>query len=386
MRFLIGDLLTGKRIKWLSPLAGSWSEVLNSSGEIRCKVLLSDPDNATHDLFHSAAASKSFLAAVEGDVVLQAGPIWVHDWDENSNTLELAASGMWGYFDHRLVLPVLAGRNPADPTTDTRFWPVVSDPNAEGYPWVSDTRKSLQGIARFLVWQAQQHTGGNVPVVLPDEIAGSNERWYRGADLAVVGQRLRDLTDVDGGPDVMFTPRFTEDKQGIEWVMRIGTPSQPLLFSPQEATFHVGLAGSSVSDLKVHVDGTRLAARGFAAGGRSQDVVVITESNDPTLPDAGYALLERADTTHATASEVETLQGYSDELVVAGRTPDVTYSFQHDVTQIPYVGSFNAGDFARVRVHSSNYVPKGSKRMRLLQRSGQLGSSKVALSFTPEVV
>lgn len=385
VRFLVGDLLTGRRIQWLQVASGSWSEVLNQSGDIRCTVLLSDPDNAAKNLRESAAVGKAFLAAIDGDLVLQAGPIWVHDWDDDNQTLTLAASGMWSYFDHRVVLPVLAGRLPTDTTTDTRFSRIISDPDAVGYPWASDTRQSLQTIAKRLVEQAQTWTGGDVPVILPSEEAGADEWWYKGSALGIVGQRLRELTSVLGGPDIMFTPRWTTDRIGIEWVMRVGTPTQPLLYSPQRQKFQLGIADSSLSNLKVKTDGTLLATNGYATGGRTDGQGLMTVSVDSTLPDAGFPILEMVDSSHSTVSDEATVQGYSDELVLYGRSPSVTYSFSHDLSQRPFLSAFNAGDFATVSVHNNSYLEDGSKGMRLLSRSGDEQGKKVALVFAPEV-
>lgn len=382
VKWLIGDLLTGRRIQTVQVLSGSWSEVLNGAGDISCTVTLRDPVVRRLGLRESALAGKAFLAAVDGDTVLQAGPIWTHDWDAGSQHLTLNGLGMWSYWDHRALLPLLAGRLPSDPTVTTRFTNVSTDPDD---PWASDTRKSLQGIARAYVAQAQLWTGGNVPVVLPTEIAGTAERTNKGADLAFVGERLKQLTQVLGGPDIMFTPRFTSGMDGIEWVMRIGTPTEPLLSSLQEVNFNIGLKDSSVSNLKVGVDGTGLGSQAFAAGGRSADDVLTTVSTDPTLTDAGFPLLDLVDSSHSTVSEVPTLQGYSDELVLLGRKPVQTWSFDHTVAQRPFLGSFNAGDFARVRVKDDPYLGDDSFRLRVLSRSGNAVGKKVHLEFQPEV-
>lgn len=368
VRWLIGDLLTGKRIQTLQVLSGAWSEVLNGAGDISCTATLRDPVVARLGLRESAIPGKAFLAAVDGDTVLQAGPIWTHDWDSDSRRLTLTGLGMWSYFDHRVLLPVLAGRLPSDPTTDTNL---IS---------------SLQGIARFYVAQAQAWTGGSVPVILPDEVAGTNERNEAGANLAFVGERLKQLTQVQGGPDIMFTPRFNTARDGIEWVMRIGTPDVPLLSSLQEVTFNVGLPESSVSGLKVKVDGSRLGSQGFASGGRSSDEVLTTVSTDSTLTDAGFPLMDLVDSAHSTVEIVETLQGYSDELVLRGRRPVQTWSFDHDVSRRPFLGSFNAGDFGRVKVTGDPYIEDGPYRLRILSRSGDAVGRKVHLEFQPEVI
>lgn len=368
VKWLIGDLLTGKRIQTLQVVSGSWSEVLNGAGDISCTATLKDPVVARLGLRESAIPAKAFLAAVEGDTVLQAGPIWAHDWDANTQHLTLTGAGMWSYFDHRVLLPVLAGRLPSDPATDTNL---IS---------------SLQGIARAMVAQAQTWTNGNVPVILPTAIAGTNERNEAGANLAIVGERLRQLTQVQGGPDIMFTPRFNAARDGIEWVMRIGIPDVPLLSSVQEVVFNVGLPESSVSNMRVNVNGTRIGSQAFAAGGRQSDEALTTVSTDSALTDAGFPLLELVDSSHSTVNEAGTLQAYSDELVLKGRKPVQTWSFDHAVASRPYLGSFNAGDFAKVKVTGDPYIQDGPYRLRVLSRSGDAVGRKVHLGFQPEVL
>jgi hypothetical protein len=386
VRYMVGDLRTGRRIQNVPVVTGTWSEVLNDAGDLSCTVSLRDPSVIRLGLRESAAEGKAFLAALDGDTVLQAGPVWFHDYDGDAEQLTLTASGMWSYFDHRVLLPVLAGRNPTDPTTDTRFSNVVTDNTDPGYPWPTDTRKALQGIARFYVAQAQSWTGGNVPVILPDEIVDdTNERWVKGTDLASVGQALTSLTGVDGGPDIMFTPRLQSDRLGVEWVMRIGTPTEPRLFSPQRQKFHIGNAGSSVSRIKVRGDGTSLASQAFSSGGRTNDQAVITVSTDSSLTDNGYPLLEVVDSAHSNASENATLQGYSDELVLQGQTPQKVWTFTHDLSQHPFLSAFNAGDFADIRVHADSYLEAETHSMRVLARSGDAAGRKVDLTFYPEV-
>lgn len=387
IRFLIGDLLTGRRIQNLPIIAGtgSWSEVLNDAGEISCTVSLKDAVIRRLGLFQSASVGKAFLAAISGQTVLNAGPIWFHDFSDDESTLKLTAAGMWSYFDHRVLLPVLAGRNPTDATTDTRYSLPVTDPDDPGYPWPSDTSASLHDIARGYVAQAQTWTHGNVPVILPAPIAGSDERWVKGSDLAFVGERLSQITQVDAGPDIMFTPQLTTDLQGIQWPMRIGTPTEPRLFSPQRQKFQVGVSKSSVSKMRVTVDGTGIAAQAFASGGRTDDVALIAVSTDTTLGAAGYALTEAVDSSHSTVSDPATLQVYSDEIVMQGEKPSTVFSFDHDLSGHPYLEGFNAGDFADVTVRGNSYLPDDTYPMRVMSRQGDEQARKVSLTFYPEV-
>lgn len=365
VRVLVGDLLTGRRIQDVPVLSAEWSDTLNDTGALSCVVPLNVPE--VQDLFlkNSATPGKAFLAIVDGDTVLQAGPIWSHDYNADSSSLTLHAAGMWSYFDHRMLIPVLAGFLPTSASADTNL------------------TSSLQGIARALVVQAQSWAGGNVPVNVPAEVTGSNVRNYRGADLATVGQRLRELTQVENGPDIRFTPRLSEDRLGVEWDLMIGTPTQPLLSSAFETVFNIGLPGSSVSDLRIKVDGSSIAGQVFATGGRASDEALVAVATGSTLSAAGFPLLERVDSSRSTITDVATLQGFANELVLAGARPVEVWSFTHDLGQQPALTGFSTGDFAKVRVHDDLYADRGEYRMRILSRSGDIVGRKVKLTFQP---
>lgn len=368
--WVIGDLLTGDRIQTLPVLSGFWSDVLNDSGSIECTVKLSDPDVARLDLASSAQPGRTFLAAVDGDTVLQAGPIWRHEFNDGERSLRLVGEGLYSYFDRRVLLPVLGSSElPSDSSTDSVF-----------------TGLSLQGIAVRLVEQALSWPSGGVPVVLPDPIAGTAERTYRGSDLAPVGARLRELSQVQGGPDIRFRPRFTVDRLAVEWVMEAGTPDEPLLFSTFDATFHVGLPGSSVSNVTVGVDGKSIGSRAYAAGGRAVEEVLTAKAFDPRLTSEGFPLLDLVDSSHPTVTVLSTLQGYADELALGGRLPVQSWKFTHRVDQRPFLTGFSVGDFADVHVYNSDYFSDGVRRLRIVARSGDAVGRKVDVVFQPEVV
>lgn len=383
--YIIGDLRTGRRIQTVPALAGPWSDVLNDAGEVSCTVSLRDPVVHRLGLKESAKPGKAFLAALVDDLVVQAGPIWTHSYDADSGRLTMSAAGMWSYFDHRRILPVLAGRSPTDPTTDTRYAPASIDPAG---PWPTDTRKSLQGIARALVEQAQAWTGGNVPVILPAEIPGTNERVYRGVDLSQVGQALRDLTAVDGGPDVRFEPRLTSDRLGVEWVMRIGTPTQPLLFSPLESTFTVGSPKSPVSGFKTSVSARGVASHVYASAGRGANKAIVGLGVNQPLLDAGYPVLELVDSSRSTVTEQTTIDAFAQELRLRSAAPTETWEFAHQTSEQPFLSGYSVGDFARVRVVDDLYHGPidPPARMRIVSRSGDAEGRRVVVKFQPEVV
>lgn len=386
--FKIGNMLDGRKLQTLPDvISGSWSEVLNGVGDLECTVPLNNPDLARMLLRETATPGKTYLAAFDGDTCLQAGPIWTHDFTGDANShLKLEAEGAWSVLNERVLLPVLAGRLPTDVTTDTRYQNVTTDPDN---PWPIDTSKSYQGMVVSLIAQAQSATGGNVPFILPTEIPGENEKWWHGSDVGFVGDRIYEVTQLQNGPDVRFSPRLTTDRLGVQWVVQVGTPTQPMIYGQIEPIFNLTVAKSSVSNLRIRVEGKGLASQGFAFGGKSIGAPVVTVSTDPTLLNAGYPLYEAVDNGHTTASELATIQSYSDALVARGRKPTYTVTFDHDLAYQPYSNAINVGDFCRLRYRNHPYLgtsPAGGARFRLIARGGDAVGKRISLTFAPEVI
>lgn len=369
MRIIVGDLLTGRRIQNVPALQASWSEVLNRAGSISCTVTLKDPAVRRLDLRNSATPGKAFIAAVEDDTVLQAGPVWDHSFDGQSQRLTITGAGLWSYFDHRLVLPYLESDPDANPNDDDTDTSITS---------------SYQGIARYLVNQAMGWPSGDLPIVLPSEIAGTEVWDEKGASLGVVGARLTEITRLEDGPDIQFAPRLTSDRLGVEWVMRIGTPTEPMLFAAQDVVFNVGIAGSSVSNLSVRTSGTKLASRSIATGGRINDEQLISVARSTRLLDRGYPYLEVTDTSHSTADKVAQVNQYATGGLRAGQDAVTSLSFDHDISQHPYASAFTVGDFASVRIKDNPYLDSQTIRMRITARSGTLEGKKVHVELQPE--
>ncbi|ROP78333.1 hypothetical protein EDF18_0979 [Frigoribacterium sp. PhB107] len=338
-RILIGDLRTGRKLQDVSVLSATWAKQLNAAGTISITVTLRDPDLVRLGLRNVATPGKSFLAVVENDVVMEAGPIWTHDYDRDAGTLKLTAAGLWSYFDHRVLIPVLAAGQS----------PVGADTNLSGL-W-------LGTIAKRIVQQARAHTGGNVPVVFQADEAGTSERKYLGADLALVGDRLEDITNVIGGPDIDFAPRFTADRLGIEWVMRVGTAAQPQLSSTRTHVWDLAVPEPSVRGLQVKRTAERMVGRAWATGGRTDDVVMTARYENPTLTAAGYPLLEAVDSSHSSVSVQSTLDGYAAEAARTGYKPIEFWSFEVDATATPRVGTYQVGDYSRTKIKGDPYVP-----------------------------
>jgi hypothetical protein len=361
---VIGDLRTGRQIINI-PSAGvhkaSWSTSLNDADTIEATFKLTDPDTKQLELRSAAAPAKAFLAIVENDVPVAGGPIWIHTRDKNEGTLQVSAKGMWSYFDHRVLVPLVAATLPI---VDS----VTREPSA-----VMNTNLVAQSygmMAKRLVMQARAHTGGAVPIVFQDDEAGTYTRQYLGSDLSIVGEKLKDFTQLENGIDIAFTPRWTGDRQGIEWVLRTGTLAKPMLSSETIHLFDYSVEDPAVKDLTITVNASNLTSRTWAVGGRQDDVAVIERADDTALLGAGYPLLESVNTAHSDATVPSTVRSYAAEDVRWGRTPVESWSFKASADADPKVGSYAVGDWCDVQMADDDYVPDGTYRHRIAGLSG----------------
>ena len=298
-RWFLADLRTGRQIQDIRPLDGSWKRVINSPEDVECTLNLLDPATRALGVRNTATVAKSVLAVADGDVILGAGPIWAHDYDDDAGTLKLSAKGALSYYNFRYILPVLAAALAVGEfTVPDPEEPTGTIPN----PLLTTTISGvdLGTIAKRLMQQAHEWTGGSIPVVFPADRAGDHERTYIGPEFKNLLEALTQLSEVDGGPDLRLLPRFTADRLGIEWELQTGTDAAPLLASPTVHRWTLGLPKASATGLRVNTDASAMTAQAWSTGGRQDDEVLVARSIDSTLTDAGYPLLESVDSSPRT--------------------------------------------------------------------------------------
>jgi len=386
---LVGEVRTGRRIATIPVSGASWSVAHRGTGSIDVDIPLNAaefkrlqrgldgrwrPSGGLRPEFLTAIEpARTFMAVLEGDNVLEAGPIWAHDYDYGSGSLKVKAAGIRSIFDHRIVMGVIA-----DPTLAAQ-WTVT-------YPALS-----LGTIAKRLISLLMSHTGGELPIVLPsDETAAADEahtRTYSGFELATVQARLDQLMGVINGPDIRFDPRLTADRMGIEWEMRTGTEAQPLLFQADaDHVFDARVPRGGVSGLSVHRDAGGLASSSWATGSGMDEALLMARSDDTTLTDGGFPLLEITE-SRSTVDVQSTLDSWASNNLSAAAAPWMTWSATVRADMSPLLGAYRTGDFAKVWVPASHpylslLLPQGFHRARIMGFSGDMGPN-VNLTLAP---
>lgn len=407
---MVGEVRTGRRITQIPVSDASWSMVHRGDGEIRIEVPLDAQDFARHEreiigqfpgpnlwpspetyptssfavwrpgdglrpeFMAALQPGRCFLAVLEGDTVLEAGPIWSWDY-EYGGALKVNARGMWSLLEHRFVLADLA------------------DAWAE---WaVTYTSLSLGTIAKRVVQLAETAPGGDLPIVYQADEAGVHERTYNGYDLATVRERVEQLMSVEGGPDVAFIPRLTADRMGIEWVMRTGTNAEPLFYQAGgDWVFDSRVPRGGVAGLSVKRDATRLAQRSYATGAGMQTALLMARATDTSLINAGFPLMETRE-ARSSVEDASALWQVAAANQAASARPWTTWRLEvqahptadNGAPAGPQLGQYRPGDFVRVWVADDHpllslMLRAGFYRARILNVSGGLGDM-VTIDLAP---
>lgn len=371
-RWHFGDLRTGKIARTVDLTGARWSLPFDSPGTLEGTFPLDSGEWRTARA--DAAVAKSFIAvsyvADDGtETFLEGGPLWTTKYSRASGELTLAGSGLWTYFDHRKLVPVLA----AGETAATAG--------------LSYTGLPLALIAKRLVEAAQAHTGGTLPIVLPDDESlgvGNHDRTYPGYELGWVGERLNQLTEVEDGPEVQFVPRRrVDDPRYLEWVMVVGTTATDSMIYRPGAPHLIDASApeSPLRDLTISADGSAMAERVWAAGQGEAEGRPIVSASDPFLLNLGYPLLE-SELTSTDTTELETTLGAQvEEALAQSARPVETWEVSVSRDGRRHVGLIRPGDWARLRLAGDVYQPDGEYQMRITSMSG--GDETIALALQP---
>ena len=339
-----------------------WTAALNAAGTIEVTIPVHQDMISRSDLRQAITPWRYSLVLVAGDFVVQAGPIITYGYDEDSATVSVSARGLWAMQESRMLLPADTygqGTSVTDPAADTRLGPL-----------------SLRTIIKRLVQQGETRTAGDLPIVYEPDVPGTSERHYPGYDLANIGERLLDLTQLQNGPDIEFRPRLTGDRDGVEWVLRTGNP-----WLTQAGDVHVWDYGEGLMSLSGDVDGSKMINSVFVAGqGMERGRLVGHRTVDP---DPAWPLLEAVITEHSSVTERTTLDSYALSYLAMRQLPVEVMSARARSSGPPSLGTFLPGDDGMFTLVNHFWKPDGDYPLRVLGMGSGQSLNDIALTLAP---
>lgn len=362
VRAYVFETRGGALLQEVEPLDLQWDENANQAETVTPTFDLSSVTEGSRDWRNLGTPWKHSIA-VDVNGRLLGGPIMPHDFDDDGGSLSLTARGLRVAFARRSILPVAA------------LSQSLTLPNGEPDTSLDSTWSGfdLGTIAKKIGVQACEWPGwGDIPIVWPDDRAGTHERTYAALDLKKVDDAWSDLSDVQNGPDIRLGLEW-DGADRFRWRFVTGTEEQPRLQGSDVFAFEVGQG----SGLTVRTNPTRMGSVAWSQGGRTNDTSLMRMLYDPLLVNSGFPLLELESEASSTTVEVSTLDAWNVETLRTASKPWEFWSFKIRSDVSPYPYEYGPGSLVDVIVTedtptAGGYVASGTYRRRIAGLSGGL--------------
>jgi hypothetical protein len=353
----------GALLEEVTPIDLDWSETANQAETVTPTFDLTSVTEGRRGWRNLGAAWKHSIAIDVGGRYL-GGPIMPHYFDGDKGRLRITARGGRQLFTRRSILP-LAAMPPRsftlpDGTPDTSL-----DTTFAGF--------DLGTIAKKIGQQACTWPGADdLPIVWPEDRAGSHEQTYPAVDRKKVEAAWTDLSKRENGPDLRLS--LERNGSGFQWRFASGTEEKPRLEGAEAFAWDLG-NGSSIS---VQTNPTLMGSLAWSQSGRVADTTLVRALYDPLLVDHGYPLLEVETDASSSITEAETLDSLNVEAMRTAGKPWEFWSFKVPTNREPYPFEYGPGSLIEVIVTESTevrgrYIAPGRYTRRIAGLSGDLG-------------
>lgn len=301
----------------------SWTRGINTAGDWRVTVPLGD---ATLPLDQLNGFTEPWLwswAICQGAKIWQAGPVVTETYEGGQSTT-FSGGGLLKLFTDKRVL-VNPGRASLGTITgtdaDTVFGPTGYTPVIGGTVPAGNRDLSLHTIGKRLIQQDISTPGRELPIRFPADIAGTAQREYPGYDLASLGQRFIELSQVINGPEFEFSPEFVDPstKAYIRWYLRLGNP-----YLGNLAFAHYWDYRKALVDTRFDTDGQYRITRDWERGNGMNRDLVTGFADVPIGAGPAQMVLENVGADHTSASDVATLNAWAAATVAGGQSANPT--------------------------------------------------------------
>ena len=327
-----------------------WSSLINDAGGWKIAVPL-DGGPRTVKVREWCVPDRFSVAVLRGDFVCQAGPITPYAPDDVTTVHTVSGKGIWDILNRRVLhnAALLPNQLLTDPAADLTLTGTL--------PFIAREIVNHQINMQFIA-------GSNLPIDLPTISAGGTDvRNYHGYDIAFGGVRLRELSQVDGGPDVLFQPYLTVvgGARFIRHRLLVGNPyltqpGVPLRFDYRSTLTNLTIAGGT----------SPTAVRAFVKGTGNEAGQLYGSAVATDLISAGWPLTDVVDTNHTDASVQSTLDGWAtaDVALSAGQVEQWQATVLADAD--PRLDTYAPGHFVNYSVTGHHWLSDGVYSWRLL--------------------
>lgn len=367
-RYLFADLITNDILAELPLTNVQFTQALNTPGSFSGTILGSDVNEAGYDITGSTIPARTAIYVDRDGVLIWGGIIWLRTWDSDTQHFSFSAREFGSYFERRRITGDFMEGNQA---------------------LVYDGQDQLF-VAQDLLFLAQQQTGGDIGIVIPDNISGVDiTRVYYDYEFKDVWGAIKDLSNQQDGfdfnIDVAYDSNLEPRKYAQTAYPQRGTP----YVSTDPAAFVFEFPGNIVA-YEWPDDGSVVANTMYGIGPNSNEAKIRAVANSPVDQiAAGYPLLE--DTVSYTDQYDPTLL-YQQTLgeTTAKQVPVVTPKIVVPAYINPVLGSYKTGDECLLRITDDRFPNNGygfglSQVFRIVAISvqpGEDGPERVTLTLT----
>ncbi|MGV2853776.1 hypothetical protein ACNPON_18510 [Glutamicibacter sp. AGC13] len=339
------DTRSGQKQSVIPVTGFTWMNALNQGSGGSATVLLNDQRMAGlnfRDLFD--LVRRTLVIEWDGHPVY-AGVIWDWTYDYDSKRLSINHSDIWSILSRRFLF--------------TANFSTYAENK------LTLASQSLWDLARGVVEQGLSGTGNSLPIFMQGTTGGSHTRTWYGYEIPVVLEELEAIMETEGGPDVAFVPRWSDDGSKLEWLMYDGIEVGgmiPVNLSANQKMLH---------GVKVKLDGNELSNLVIGTGEGAERRLMTAYK---LMSGAAYPRLF-SDASFPKEKVQATLQARTNAESDLRGVPTEQWSANMNASDAFRVTMVKLGRPFEIYTHGDPLLPNGQRRFRVIQYSGDLSET-----------
>lgn len=363
----LGLTMTGQRGPLLDVSAGSVGMQLNAHDDVQvtCSRESLEGVSPWFRSYRSGCLLVSYTDESGEERLIAAAPISAAPVeDRQAGTVTFTGKGPGWLLEDRLLLD--------------KDYPVATAKDAKKATirFHGDTWSSIVGE---IVRLAMAKPNGYLPIATPPRATGSRQRTYEGWNLSnnSAWKRIQEITEVIGGPDVAFRPRWADAAHThFEWELLVGSDQQQTLPQDRTVAWDATTPDGDVAKIDVATDATGVAHRVYATGAGEGKGIALEVAQARTLAEH-MPLVEKVisdSDAEADKNGVSTLlQSKAAAAVASQQLDQIDVTVHADPLDQP-IGTWWCGELAHITTEGWLDVPDGEHLLRMIAVKYQLGS------------